>query len=261
MAKAGAEHSTEFIPLGWETPRQALVRKVAEGRLADEVRNTLQSALMLGHLAAAEPTRQAYFRDLSDYLPGLSIRGLAQADQAAVRSLGRGFAIPREAWCHWVEDGSFNFDHDEVPRLFPGRIERFRPLLQIEDVDRLILQPDQRVPEQTASASLVDETPMTEATENVEKQSAAPAEEVDRFKTGTAGRPTAKHLILAEFEQRLKDCKIEPKDGELTKCSKAMAEWWERTRGQGPKMAHGTITNILRNRWRAAITERMKSRT
>jgi hypothetical protein len=136
MAEADAEHSTEFVPSGWETPGQALARKVAEGRDSDDVRNALQSALMLGQLAAAEPTRGAYFRDLSDYLPDLALGGLTQADQAAVRSLGRGFAIPRETWCQWVEDGSFRFDRDEVPRLFPGRVERFRPLLQIAEVDR-----------------------------------------------------------------------------------------------------------------------------
>jgi hypothetical protein len=89
------------------------------------------------------------------------------------------------------------------------------------------------------------------------------AAEVDPFRTGAAGRPTAKHVILEEFERMLGAEEVEPTEGGLTKFAQdIMAPWWETRRlaSKGPSVKPRTIVNMLREPWRKALAvKRTKS--
>jgi hypothetical protein len=92
------------------------------------------------------------------------------------------------------------------------------------------------------------------------EQSSAETENTgpDPFRTGTAGRPTAKGIVLAEAGRRIRENEVVPKQGELTAFSKSLANWWENKRRTfeppGPPMTASAIRNAgLRNLWNDAL--------
>jgi hypothetical protein len=80
---------------------------------------------------------------------------------------------------------------------------------------------------------------------------------VDSFRTGSAGRPSAKEFIQIEFKRRLQDGEIRPVEGGLAACARTLVKWWEaKRRGYdppGPSVTPGTIENMIRELWRAAV--------
>jgi hypothetical protein len=69
-------------------------------------------------------------------------------------------------------------------------------------------------------------------------------ESVDPYRSGLGGRPTMKHLIMAEFERRLAS-------GETLASLKAEAtelcKWSVRTHPDGPSPTSGTVENHIRD--------------
>jgi hypothetical protein len=85
----------------------------------------------------------------------------------------------------------------------------------------------------------------------------------DPFKTGAVGRPTAKAIVLAEAERRIREREVIPQLGGLTAFSEDLEEWWEAKRHTykppGPRMAASSIRSCgVRNLWNAALLRRQK---
>jgi hypothetical protein len=80
---------------------------------------------------------------------------------------------------------------------------------------------------------------------------------LDPFRTGAAGRPTAAHLILAEAERRITEKEVTPTLGGLTAFSEDLEKWWAEKRltfdPHGPPMEAGSIKNVVRELWNAAL--------
>lgn len=81
---------------------------------------------------------------------------------------------------------------------------------------------------------------------------------LDRFKTGAAGRPTAKEIVLAEAKRRIRENEVVPKQGELAAFSKSLESWWQNERGTyeppGPAMTASAIRNAgVRDLWNVAL--------
>jgi hypothetical protein len=77
---------------------------------------------------------------------------------------------------------------------------------------------------------------------------------INPFATGSAGRPTARDLIRAEFRRRIETGQI--RSGfRLSACAEMLTTWWETERKgfdpPGPPTKQGTIENIIREPWRA----------
>jgi len=79
----------------------------------------------------------------------------------------------------------------------------------------------------------------------------------DPFRTGTAGRPSAAHLVKAEAERRIADKEVTPMPGGLTTFSEDLEKWWDVERlnfnPSGPPMEAGSIKNVVRELWNAAL--------
>jgi hypothetical protein len=79
----------------------------------------------------------------------------------------------------------------------------------------------------------------------------------DPFRTGAAGRPSAAHLIRDEARRRISAKKVTPREGGLADFSKGLANWWDENRKtfepHGPELTAGSIENIVRDLWRAAL--------
>jgi hypothetical protein len=95
--------------------------------------------------------------------------------------------------------------------------------------------------------------PTTRPLSSAETENTSP----DPFRTGTAGRPTAKDIVLAEAGRRIADREAVPKQGELTAFSKSLETWWEHKRHTykptGPSMTASGIKNVVRALWNDAL--------
>jgi hypothetical protein len=84
-----------------------------------------------------------------------------------------------------------------------------------------------------------------------------PAEQstIKLFQTGSAGRPSAKGIIIGEFRRRITAGEVATyQHGGLTAESVSLFQWWE-TEGQthippGPEVTSKTIENQIRPIWR-----------
>jgi hypothetical protein len=80
----------------------------------------------------------------------------------------------------------------------------------------------------------------------------------DPFRTGAAGRPTPAHLIKAEAERRITEKEVTPTGGGLADFSRKLADWWNDKRKtfepHGPEMTAGSIKNVVRELWNAALS-------
>src|SRR5215831_11135741 len=95
---------------------------------------------------------------------------------------------------------------------------------------------------------------MTRPLSSAETENTGP----DPFKTGTAGRPTAKNIVLAEAERRIRDREVVPKQGGLAEFSRSLESWWQNKRGTyeppGPAMTASAIRNAgVRDLWNVAL--------
>jgi hypothetical protein len=80
----------------------------------------------------------------------------------------------------------------------------------------------------------------------------------DPFRTGTAGRPTAKEIVLAEAGRRIRGREVLPEQGGLTAFSESLETWWEQERQTykppGPSMTASGIRNCgVRDLWNSAL--------
>jgi hypothetical protein len=81
--------------------------------------------------------------------------------------------------------------------------------------------------------------------------------QIDQFKTGGPGRPTARDIICREFSRRLDAGEVTPEPKKLTNFGEAtMWPWWEAKRVElgGPPVTSRVMANMLRGLWRAAIS-------
>jgi hypothetical protein len=259
-----------------------------------EVWNEFERALIWDHIHAWDP-RRAHFEALDPYLREFCQAGTSPADTDVITHRGR---IRGSTWLQWLVDRSLNRETGTIARAFEGRrphVEVFEPVLEGADVQFVhsIVSAQRKdhatqpaaaaaslaaaaltlpvaLTEQPAEAALPPETAASiAATDLVVGSSTSEApnlvEEpaVDQFRTGAAGRPTAKHVILDEFERMLGAEEVEPAEGRLTKFAQdIMAPWWETRRlaSKGPSVKPGTIVNMLREPWRKALAaKRTKS--
>jgi hypothetical protein len=79
----------------------------------------------------------------------------------------------------------------------------------------------------------------------------------DPFRTGAAGRPSAAHFVLAEAERRIAEKEVTPTLGGLNAFSEDLKNWWDVERltfnPPGPPMEAGSIKNVVRELWNAAL--------
>jgi hypothetical protein len=83
---------------------------------------------------------------------------------------------------------------------------------------------------------------------------------VEPFRTGSAGRPTAKEIIIAEFKRRIETGEVTPyRHGGLKEEGERLFHWWEKERQThtppGPEVTVGTIENQIRASWRALAAQ------
>jgi hypothetical protein len=81
--------------------------------------------------------------------------------------------------------------------------------------------------------------------------------EVDPFRTGAAGRPTASHLVVAEAKRRIEEGEVKPREGGLNDFANLLCKWWdtERLKYQppgAPPLKPGSIKNAVRQLWNDA---------
>jgi hypothetical protein len=84
-------------------------------------------------------------------------------------------------------------------------------------------------------------------------QKQAPA--VDPYRTGTAGRPTASHLLIAEFKRRRLRGRA---PGALKDEAASLLGWLAKKHPDAPPTTQETIQNIIRDAWRTALTKTTK---
>jgi hypothetical protein len=81
--------------------------------------------------------------------------------------------------------------------------------------------------------------------------------QINPFRTGGPGRPTASHIVKQEAERRISKGEITPKRGELALFARTLAEWWNEYRKKfdpsGPVLTAKTIENIVRELWKSSI--------
>jgi hypothetical protein len=84
---------------------------------------------------------------------------------------------------------------------------------------------------------------------------------VDPFRTGAAGRPTAKHFVLQEAERRISSNEVQPKAGALARFAKELADWWDTERQKykspGPPLSAPTIETIIRDVWNSSLPAKL----
>jgi hypothetical protein len=71
--------------------------------------------------------------------------------------------------------------------------------------------------------------------------------QVDGAKTGTAGRPTSKHLCIQEMERRYAADKM---DARVSHEARALREWLAATHPKEPQPGAATLENSIRGRHR-----------
>jgi hypothetical protein len=82
----------------------------------------------------------------------------------------------------------------------------------------------------------------------------------DPFRTGAPGRPTAKHLILAEAKQRITNDRSTSLPQGLREFAESLAKWWEEERQKYPELSPpatkaDSIENIVRDIWNERPTK------
>jgi hypothetical protein len=101
---------------------------------------------------------------------------------------------------------------------------------------------------------------MRDVRKSPHKRAAPPAppsgQEIDAFRTGTPGRPTGAHIMLAEFERRLRDGEITPRPRGCSECARQLAEWYEVERKRytppGPPLSAKRVESVIRGAYRRA---------
>ena len=83
---------------------------------------------------------------------------------------------------------------------------------------------------------------------------------VTSFRTGGAGKPTARDFITAEFERRVRDGEVVPRRGGIQEEGKHLSSWWDQERvkydrDRPPAVSHRTAENHIRERWQALSTK------
>jgi hypothetical protein len=76
------------------------------------------------------------------------------------------------------------------------------------------------------------------------------------YRTGAPGRPSAADFVLDEAKRRIAKKEVTPKVGGLADFSRKLADWYDKNRKtfkQLPDLTAGTIENIVRDLWRAAL--------
>jgi hypothetical protein len=113
--------------------------------------------------------------------------------------------------------------------------------------------PNQAQAERDTSANAADRNP------TVAKNA---VEGVNPFRTGSAGRPSAKEIIRAEFQRRVQAGEVEPAPLGLAAYAETLASWWEKKRVEattpGPVVKATTIRNMIRDLWKPAIADAQK---
>jgi hypothetical protein len=292
---AEAEQTPSTVNLDFPLPLLRAVQwTTSQGFDPAEVWEAFEQALIWDRIHAWAPQRE-HFEGLVPYLQEFSQAGTLPADMDVILHRGR---IRGSTWRQWLADGSLNRETGTIARFFTGRrphVEVFEPMLEGADVRSVYSVLSARrvahatqpaaaaaslagaaptlpvaLTEQPAEAALPPETAASiAATDLVVGSSTSEAPNlvevpaVDQFRTGAAGRPTAKHVILDEFERMLGAEEVEPTEGRLTKFAQdIMAPWWETRRlaSKGPSVKPGTIVNMLREPWRKALAaKRIKS--
>jgi hypothetical protein len=82
--------------------------------------------------------------------------------------------------------------------------------------------------------------------------------EVDPFRTGAAGRPTASHLVVAEAKRRIEEGEVKPLKGGLNDFAISLFNWWEKERFKyqppAPALKAGSLKNAgVRKLWKDAL--------
>jgi hypothetical protein len=108
-----------------------------------------------------------------------------------------------------------------------------------------------------ASVAITDTPASPDSTNSADTATEHPVS-VDPFRTGTAGRPTAKEIVRREAERRIDSGEVSPRQGRLAQFARDLASWWETKRKDeyksiAPKLSANRIENIVRDIWRAAI--------
>lgn len=75
------------------------------------------------------------------------------------------------------------------------------------------------------------------------------------YRTGSAGRPTSKHLVEAEFDRRVRQGDL---PSSLSQLAAEMVLWLTKTHPSAASMKAGTIANALRVRWHALFAKTIK---
>jgi hypothetical protein len=78
---------------------------------------------------------------------------------------------------------------------------------------------------------------------------------VDPYRSGLTGRPTIKHLIVAEFERRAAAGELE---STLAAQGRALAQWAAREHPEAPAPTPRTIETQIRPGWNASRAKRTK---
>jgi hypothetical protein len=270
---AEAEQTPSTSHLDFPLPLLEAVRRVtSQGFALAETWEAFEQALIWDRIYAWDP-RRAHFEELASYLQEFSQAGTPPADTDVIRRRGH---IRGSTWRQWLADGSLDRETGTIDRLFEGRRshkEVFEPVLEGADVHFVYsILSARRETHATQPAALAAAAPTlpvalteqpAEAALPPETAASIAATDLDQFRTGAAGRPTAKHVILEEFERMLGAEEVEPTEGGLTKFAQdIMAPWWETRRlaSKGPSVKPRTIVNMLREPWRKALAvKRTKS--
>jgi hypothetical protein len=293
MAQADQKPST--LNLDFPLPLlQAVKWTTSQGFDLGEVWEAFEQALLWDRIHAWDP-RRAHFEEMAPYLQEFSQARTPSADTDVILHRGR---IRGATWRQWLADGSLNRETGTIARFFTGRrphVEVFEPVLEGADAHFVysILSARREAPatqpaaaaaslaaaaptlpvtltEQPAEAALPSEpaasiaaTGLVVGSSTSEAPNLVEVPAVDQFRTGAPGRPTAKHVIIDEFERMLGAEEVEPTAGRLTKFAQdIMAPWWETRRraSKGPPVKPGTIVNALREPWNKALAaKRTKS--
>jgi hypothetical protein len=281
MAKADQTPSTR----DFDFPRPLLgaVRWVtSQGFALAKAWEAFEQALIWDRIHAFDP-RRAHFEGLVPYLQEFSQAGTLPADTDVVRDRGR---IRGSTWRQWLADGSLDRETGTIVRLFEGRhphVEVFEPVLEGADVRSVysILSARREPGQQPPAAALTPETaaptlsiaatdlvagsPTSQAPNRVEVPAVdpptalVPATEnatVEPFRSGFPGRPSSKEVILVEFERRITDREVIPRQGDLSTEAKYLAQWWTTAKPDGaPAPKAGSIGNAIRERWNSLINK------
>lgn len=82
-----------------------------------------------------------------------------------------------------------------------------------------------------------------------------PSNGADTFTSGFPGRPSSKHLYMAQFQKRALEGRLE---STLDAEARHLEEWLIRERPNAPRATHKTILNAIRDSYREAMTHTEK---